>query len=99
MAADPVIVNASRTMAWTIVKYAVPMIIVVGIISGFLIYLRTKAEKKLDSFIQKRKDKKAATTKVCPQCGGTLMKRKGKFGEFLGCSNYPKCRYTAKPTS
>ena len=31
---------------------------------------------------------------ICPQCGGSLIKRNGKYGEFLGCSNYPKCKYT-----
>ncbi len=31
---------------------------------------------------------------ICPKCGGQLVKRKGKYGEFYGCSNYPKCRYT-----
>ena len=30
----------------------------------------------------------------CPKCGGTLVERKGKYGYFIGCSNYPKCRYT-----
>lgn len=30
----------------------------------------------------------------CPRCGGKLVERKGKFGEFYGCSNYPKCTYT-----
>ena len=31
---------------------------------------------------------------VCPRCGGGLKIRKGKYGQFFGCSNYPKCRYT-----
>lgn len=33
---------------------------------------------------------------VCPiqGCGGRLLDRKGRFGKFLGCSNYPDCRYT-----
>ena len=31
---------------------------------------------------------------VCPQCQGKLVVRNGKFGKFIGCSNYPKCRYT-----
>lgn len=31
---------------------------------------------------------------LCPKCGGNLEKRHGKYGRFLGCSNYPKCRYT-----
>lgn len=30
----------------------------------------------------------------CPKCGGSLVERKGKFGSFLGCSNYPNCRFT-----
>lgn len=30
---------------------------------------------------------------ICPECSGNLVKRKGKYGEFVGCSNYPKCRY------
>jgi len=29
----------------------------------------------------------------CPKCGGELLQRKGKFGDFKGCSNYPKCRF------
>lgn len=32
----------------------------------------------------------------CPKCGGHLIERKGKYGTFYGCSNYPKCRYTIK---
>ena len=29
----------------------------------------------------------------CPKCGGDLIMRKGKYGDFKGCSNYPKCRF------
>jgi topoisomerase IA-like protein len=32
--------------------------------------------------------------KVCPTCGGLLRACIGKYGEFLGCSNYPECTYT-----
>ena len=33
--------------------------------------------------------------RTCPQCGkGTINLRLGKFGAFVGCSNYPECRYT-----
>lgn len=31
---------------------------------------------------------------VCPKCGMVLKRRKGKFGEFYGCTGYPDCRYT-----
>ena len=33
--------------------------------------------------------------RICPQCGkGRLSIKFGKFGAFLGCSNYPECSYT-----
>lgn len=31
---------------------------------------------------------------VCPRCGGMLVERRGKYGRFYGCSNYPKCIFT-----
>ena len=34
------------------------------------------------------------TGEKCPQCGGDLLLRKGRFGEFIACSNFPKCKYT-----
>ena len=30
---------------------------------------------------------------ICPQCGGTLVRRNGKYGSFYGCSNYPQCKF------
>jgi hypothetical protein len=33
---------------------------------------------------------------ICPNCGGELKIKKGKYGSFKGCSRYPKCRYTEK---
>lgn len=32
----------------------------------------------------------------CPECGGDLVLRNGKYGPFYGCSNFPDCRYTKK---
>ena len=31
---------------------------------------------------------------ICPQCGGKLVKRNGRYGTFYGCSNYPNCKFT-----
>ncbi|MEE0651535.1 MAG: topoisomerase DNA-binding C4 zinc finger domain-containing protein [Segatella copri] len=31
---------------------------------------------------------------VCPQCGGQLVLRNGRYGFFYGCSNFPKCKFT-----
>ncbi|EAK8793057.1 type I DNA topoisomerase [Campylobacter coli] len=30
----------------------------------------------------------------CPDCGGELAIRKGRFGEFVACLNFPKCKYS-----
>src|ERR1700738_3945963 len=30
----------------------------------------------------------------CPLDGNGLVKKHGRFGEFIGCSGYPKCKYT-----
>ncbi len=38
----------------------------------------------------------AVKEQLCPECEGKLVLRKSKFGPFLGCSNYPKCRHIAK---
>ena len=46
----------------------------------------------------KEMEKKApeATGETCPECGGDLVIRKGKYGEFVACSNYPTCKYIKK---
>jgi predicted RNA-binding Zn-ribbon protein involved in translation (DUF1610 family) len=30
---------------------------------------------------------------ICPKCGNKLIVRKGTYGSFYGCSNYPNCRF------
>lgn len=32
--------------------------------------------------------------KQCPNCGGILKLRNGRYGEFWGCSEFPQCKYT-----
>lgn len=45
----------------------------------------------------KEKAKPEPTGEMCPECGKELVKRKSRFGNFfIGCSNYPKCRYIKK---
>ncbi|KZX13434.1 DNA topoisomerase I [Methanobrevibacter curvatus] len=31
----------------------------------------------------------------CPECGNDLLKRSGRYGEFIGCSNFPRCKFTS----
>ncbi len=49
-------------------------------------------EKKEASINMERAMRKG----VCPLCGGHLIIRNGKYGQFYGCSNYPRCKFTHK---
>lgn len=52
-------------------------------------------KEHISSIRKKVSDNKTSISiNVCPRCGGDLVKRKGKYGYFTGCSNYPKCKYT-----
>ena len=82
-------------LSWTLVKGLLPYfatILVVTIISGLLVILKKKAKIKINQKIASIK----TDGRVCPRCGGKLIMRDGKYGRFIGCSNYPDCRYTKK---
>ncbi len=49
---------------------------------------KTKEVKKED--YQEKLDRK------CPECGGELIVKFGRFGKFIACSNYPTCKHTEK---
>ncbi|HHF51169.1 MAG TPA: DNA topoisomerase I, partial [Candidatus Aminicenantes bacterium] len=36
------------------------------------------------------------TGEKCPDCGGDLVVKQGRYGKFIACSRYPECRYTKK---
>lgn len=37
-----------------------------------------------------------ANKKRCPECDSQLLVKDGKYGKFVGCSNYPKCEYSRR---
>lgn len=47
-------------------------------------------------WIEKENQQDSGDHPVCPECGCVMVKRKGKFGAFFGCSGYPFCRHTSK---
>jgi len=53
---------------------------------------KTNRNNKTD----KKDDKKTKEKKMCPKCGKELVLRKSFYGEFYGCSGYPKCRHISK---
>lgn len=53
---------------------------------------RLEHKEKVKEIIENKEDKE----KLCPKCKKPLILRKGKYGEFYGCSNFPTCKYTLK---
>ena len=49
-----------------------------------------------NAFSNMEKKAPVLTGEKCPDCGNDLVIRKGKFGEFTACSNYPECKFIKK---
>ena len=49
-----------------------------------------------DAFTDMEKKAPEEVGEDCPLCGNPLVKRKGRYGEFVACSNYPECKYIKK---
>ncbi|MFO7682084.1 MAG: type I DNA topoisomerase [Chloroflexota bacterium] len=74
---------AEGEMAWT------------PVIAGFYNAFEKDLEKA-DDAIPKIDLKKEVEPvgRDCPLCGSQLLYREGRYGRFVGCSNFPQCRYT-----
>ena len=48
-----------------------------------------------DTTITVAKQEAERTGETCPECGGEVVIRSGKYGAFKGCANYPTCTWTA----
>ena len=48
------------------------------------------------AFKDMEKEAPEETGEICPECGKPLVIRKGRYGEFIACSNYPECKYVKK---
>lgn len=84
-----------KYFSWELVKnLLIMMAIVIAFLAVELIVVRLKRKAK------EKINQKIASIKtdggICPKCGGKLIMRDGKYGSFIGCSNFPKCRYTQK---
>lgn len=56
--------------------------------------IRKSHIKNIKNTVKENNDKEK--NMICPKCGGKLVERNGKYGNFIGCSNYPNCKYTSK---
>ena len=62
-------------------------------------YPKCKYSRNADASTEGASEEKAAPEVLdekCPQCGKNLIKRKGRYGEFIACEGYPKCKYSRK---
>ena len=47
-----------------------------------------------DAYDHMEKKELERTGDLCPECGSELVYRNGRYGKFISCINFPKCRYT-----
>ena len=82
-------------------KCGAPMVVKTGRFGKFLAcsnYPKCKTTQKIGATggAKGEKAKAEPTGENCDKCGAPLVYRKGRFGPFIACSNYPKCRFTKK---
>jgi len=81
-------------------KCGSPMVIKLGRYGKFLAcsnYPKCKFTKLLSSSAGSSEppiSEPETTNEKCPKCGSYLVIKMGRYGKFLACSNYPKCKFT-----
>ncbi len=60
------------------------------VLKNFYNEFEPAVQKAFDSLPKKEAEK---TGEDCPECGNPLVVRKGKYGAFVACSNFPSCKY------
>jgi DNA topoisomerase-1 len=62
-------------------------------------YPECKTTRKLVTGTKTAKKPDVMLEEICPQCGqAKMVLKEGRFGEFISCSNYPKCKYIKPKT-
>lgn len=54
-------------------------------------FAHTREIKKI-----KKENEEKIKANICPKCGEKLVEREGKYGKFIGCFNFPKCRFVVR---
>ena len=84
-----------------IILCAIVIILGSGIVANIIISnnIEDKALRKQhvkDILAKVNNDKKLENNMICPKCGNELVERNGKYGKFIGCSDFHKCKYIKK---
>lgn len=96
------IVIYSHQLRRTILDYSVPVFSdmdverMIALLSSSRIVEKDRRSNHVHRIKGDINEKQALiASRICPRCKGKLVVRKGKYGEFLGCSNYPQCNFKA----
>jgi DNA topoisomerase I len=53
------------------------------------------SQEKTEEFINSLSEEdRAILSSACPSCGGKILLKQGRYGKFLACDTYPKCKFT-----
>ena len=63
----------------------------VGVLSAFYEPFAHALEAAPDVMYEARKEMEEESDEVCEKCNGKMIIKWGRYGRFLGCSNYPEC--------
>ncbi|MEO0072750.1 MAG: type I DNA topoisomerase [candidate division WOR-3 bacterium] len=66
------------------------------VVQEFYSYFKEDLEKIQQDIDKIRKECTEITNEACPNCSSPLVKKWGRYGEFLACSRYPDCKYIKK---
>lgn len=63
------------------------------VLADFYFPFKKTLEEKREK-VPNFKEKPIPLKETCPECGAQLVIKSGRFGKFIACSNFPKCRYS-----
>ena len=66
----------------------------VKVIRDFYIPFEKNLAEKYEQIVKVDLTNNETSTEVCPECGSTLIIKMSRFGKFLACPGFPKCKYT-----
>ncbi len=90
---DLINVEYTRDMEEELDDIALGKLVWNEVLAGFYKLFEPRVKNAFDSM---EKKEPVETGEACPECGHPLVIRKGRYGEFVACSNYPECKYIKK---
>lgn len=79
-----------------LIGFAAVVVIIIVFILIFKKPTEVKGEEEIRVIENAIKESSENNEYKCPYCGRLLVERKGPYGKFIGCNNYPECKYTRK---